>query len=264
MTETKRVFSEMPEKMPEADFECEKHGSYRGCAVKMSFLGNETILNPVCRKCEEEAAAEKAILEEAAQERAKIRRLKAMNIGIIYWSESFETFEAYTPELQKHLETARRFAQDPSGKLVMLGNNGTGKNHLAASILHETGGVIYTAFEIGLRLRQSYSGDSREWEVLGELCETPLLVIDEIGRSKGSDFDMNWLSHVINKRHENLLPLILISNRHLKNDCPENGCEKCLENFFDNDVISRIIEDGEIMKFLGNDYRYKKRAERRA
>jgi DNA replication protein DnaC len=95
--------------------------------------------------------------------------------------------------------------------------------------------------------------------MLKELCEKPLLVINEIGRTKSSDFELNWLSYVINKRHENMLPLVLISNRHLMENCAEGekGCQKCLENFFDNDVISRIIEDGLVIKFTGGDYRMK-------
>jgi len=70
---------------------------------------------------------------------------------------------------------------------------------------------------------------------------------------------------LINKRHANFMPLVLISNRHLKRDCPEDtvkGCPKCLERYFDDDVISRIIEDGEIMKFTGVDYRRKIREKR--
>lgn len=187
------------------------------------------------------------------------KHLKDMNIGRIFWDTDFHLFDAYTDELKAHLKTAENFADNPTGKLVMLGLNGTGKNHLAVSILKKTGGVIYTAFEIGVMLRRSYNGDSKEWEVLKELCEVKLLVIDEIGRTKGSDWELNWLSHVINKRHENLLPLILISNRHLTHDCTQGGCPYCLERYFENDVVSRIIEDGKIMKFTGDDYRYRKR-----
>jgi DNA replication protein DnaC len=115
-------------------------------------------------------------------------------------------------------------------------------------------------------LKRSYGEKfNREWKILGKLCETPLLVIDEIGRTKGMDWEMNWLSHVFNKRHANCRPTILISNRHLMSDCPEGakGCPKCLESFFDNDVISRIVEDGIVMKFAGEDYRYKIRAAER-
>ena len=197
--------------------------------------------------------AEKARLE---AERAK--RLRAMNLGRIYWDEGFGTFEAYTPELKRHLETARSFAANPRGKLVMLGGNGSGKSHLAASILKKTGGVIYTAYEIGVRLRKCFGGADREWEMLDELCGAPVLVIDEIGRTKGSKAELDWLSHMINRRHENLLPVVFVSNCHLKDDCSKDGwCAECFENYFNDDVSSRIAEDGIFMEFTGGDYRLK-------
>jgi len=202
--------------------------------------------------------------EEAAEiGRARVSRLKGMNLGKVYWDKDFDSFDAFSPELKGHLETARRFAANPTGKLVMLGGNGTGKNHLAAAILKYVGGVIYTAYEIGVNLRHSYGGHTREKDVLDGLCYARLLVIDEIGRSKGQESDLNWLSHVINKRHEAMLPLVLISNRHMQADCTGGkDCRKCLENFVDDDVISRIVEDGEIMKFTGGDYREKIRRQR--
>jgi len=200
------------------------------------------------------------VAEKAKAEAARVARLRAMNLGKIFWDKDFDGFEAYSKELSSHLETARNFAANPSGKLVMLGGNGTGKNHLAAAILKTVGGVIYTAYEIGVNLRNAYGGNGREKDVLDELCSARLLVIDEIGRSKGQEADLNWLSHVINKRHEGMLPLILISNRHMRADCPEDtgkGCRKCLENYVDDDVISRIFEDGQVMKFTGADWRGK-------
>jgi len=200
--------------------------------------------------------------ERARLEAERVRRLRAMNIGKIYWDEGFDTFNAYTPELERHLGTARNFAANPKGKLVMLGNNGTGKTLLATSVLKETGGVIYTACEIGVRLRKAYNGDGREWELLDELCNAPLLVVDEIGRTKGSKFEADWLSHVINRRHEDGLPVVFVSNCHFKNNCAEGGCTKCLENFLDNDTTSRAAEDGIVMKFTGGDYRIKTRKAR--
>ena len=203
-------------------------------------------------------AAEKARLE---AERA--RRLKAMRLGRIYWDEGFETFDARTPELKRHLETARAFAASPKGKLVMLGNNGAGKTHLAASILHVAGGVIYTAYDIGVSLRKCFGGDGREWELLDELCGAPVLVIDEIGRTKGSKAELDWLSHMINRRHENFRPVVFVSNCHMKHDCAaKGGCLECFENYFNDDVSSRILEDGVFMEFAGADYRLKIRSRR--
>jgi len=266
MTEPKKLDIQVPEKLPESDFDCPRHGGYRGHAIKMSLLGRARVYDPPCPKCEAEKADEQKRHERDRLDAARMERLASMNIDKMYWGKGFDTFEAHGPELKKHLDTARRFAEKPEGKLVMLGNNGAGKTHLAASILQRTGGIFYTAYEIGVNLRHSYNGSTREKDVLDELCSVPLLVIDEVGRTKeGSGADERWMSHVINKRHANFMPLVLISNRHLKRDCLEDtvkGCPKCLERYFDDDVISRIIEDGEIMKFTGGDYRRKIREKR--
>jgi DNA replication protein DnaC len=187
-----------------------------------------------------------------------------MNIGRKFWNESFETFDDYTDELKEHLATAREFAGKPEGKLVMLGEHGNGKNHLAASILKKTGGLIYRAYEIGLLLRQAMNGSTTEYEVLTRLCETPLLVIDEIEKLKDSEAKNHWLSYVVGKRYDDMLPVIFIGNCHTQNACREKQrpCPKCIEYHLENDILSRIIEDGIIMEFTGDDYRERIRAGR--
>jgi DNA replication protein DnaC len=246
--------------LPEQDIECPVHGIYRGNPYKWSFTGkldDAPIRYPECPKCEEERKEKEAEEKRQRQQQDQQAHFKNMNIGRRYWETDFFNFSVYTDELKHHLKVAVNFANNPDGKLVMLGENGTGKTHLAVSILKKTGGLIYTAFEIGVMLRQTYNGNSQEWNILKDLCDTKLLIIDEIGRSKGSDWDLNWISHIINTRHVGMTPLILISNRHQKQDCPhgEAGCPKCLENFLDNDVISRITEDGIVLKFTGDDHR---------
>ena len=251
------------EYLPERDYECPRHGRYTESPVR---IGLDVIFSPPCPAC---AAEEAVLLAEAGRERrereaaeAREKRLAGLNIGKRLWDESFETFDAYTPELKRHQKVCAAFARNHRGrKLVMLGKNGTGKNHLAASILKITGGRVYTVFEIELLLRRSYSGELREGDVYDMLCGTPVLVIDEIGRHKTGDWEMNFMSYVINKRHENLMPAVFISNKHLGEDCPRGaaGCPDCLHHFLGNDVLSRITEDGEIMYFTGEDYRRRKR-----
>jgi len=256
------------EELPERDYNCIKHGPYRGFPFK--FKWSEKEFEPACPICleefekiQKEAHESKNKSMEAEEERNRIRWLTDLNIGKRLWNESFETFNAYTDELKHHLEICKEFANDPQGrKLIMLGNNGTGKNHLAASILKITGGVIHKLYEVNLMLKQSYFGDFNEWEILCRLCNAEMLVIDEIGRTKGGEWEENWLSYVIDKRHENLMPIILISNKHLKEDCPTGeGCQDCLQNWVGNDILSRIIEDGLVMEFTGEDYRHIKRSQ---
>jgi DNA replication protein DnaC len=162
----------------------------------------------------------------------------------------------------------REFAENPGDKkIVMLGENGNGKTHLAVGALKMIGGLIYTAYEIGLILRESYYGAINQYNFLQTLCGTPLLVIDEVEKVSDTQAKQNWLSHVIGKRYNKMLPVILIANCHSQADCAyyraeKKPCSKCIEYHLENDVLSRIVENGQVMKFTEKDYRYKKRAER--
>jgi DNA replication protein DnaC len=250
-----------PQELPEQDIECPKHGTYRGKPFK-GFgpkRHGDSVSYPECPKCVEERKEkerEQAMVEEKERQ---IQRWDSMNIGKKFWSESLETFNAYTPELAEHHKTAKEFAENPIGKLVMLGEHGTGKTHLAASILKVVGGVMYRAYEVGMLLRQTYNGTSNEYEFLTELCKTPLLVIDELEKIKDSEAKQHWLSYVVGKRYDNMLPIIFIANCHTQEDCQaeKKPCPKCIEYHLENDVLSRIIEDGKTMKFTGEDYREK-------
>jgi DNA replication protein DnaC len=188
-----------------------------------------------------------------------------MNIKPKYYESTFDNFDAYNDELKRHLEMCRKFAKKPEGKLVMLGENGNGKTHLAVSVLKEAGGVIYRAFEIGMMLRQSYDGDLKEWEVYQKLCTTRLLVIDEVEKIKDSQAKQNWMSYIIGERYDQMLPVILIANCHTQKDCiaQKKPCPKCIEYHLENDVLSRIIEDGLVLNFSNTDYREKIRSSRK-
>jgi DNA replication protein DnaC len=238
---------------------CPKHGEYIGETIKFNFLGREKEMNPMCPVCEQELASENARKEEEYRKRHAISRLRSMNIAPRFYEATFDNFSAYNTELRSHLETCRKFTENPDGKLVMLGENGNGKTHLAVSILKVVGGVIYTATEISIRLRQSYGGALNEWEVFNELCTTPLLVIDEVEKIKESEWKNYWMSYIVGKRYDRFLPIIFIGNCHSQRNCREQKkpCPHCLEYHLENDVLSRIIEDGIIMNFSSGDYREK-------
>jgi DNA replication protein DnaC len=254
-------------KLSEKSFDCPRHGPYRGIPHGYYWGGMKepSIINPECPEC----AKEREIIEVeymARKEReSAIARFRAMNIGEKFWYSTFENFDAYNDELKHHLEAAKKFAEKPEGKLIMIGENGNGKNHLAAVILKKTGGLIYTCYEIGFMLRDCYNGINSEGEFFNRLCrDAPLLIIDELDKIKESEAKNNWMSYVIGKRHDNMLPVIFIANGHLQEDCKESKkpCPKCIEYHLENDVISRVFEDGILLKFTSPDYRYKIGSER--
>jgi DNA replication protein DnaC len=254
------------EYLPDDFFECPEHGMYHGKPFMVWDFheGKSFTAKPECPKCAEERAAREAAEAARHKRQSDINRFEAMNIGKKFWDSTFENFDTYNDELKHHLEAAKKFAENPDGKLVMIGENGNGKNHLAAAILKITGGVMYTCSEIGIMLRDCYNGRNSEAELFGRLCNARLLVIDELDKAKESEAKHNWMSHIIGKRYNNMLPLVLIGNGHLQDDCksPKKLCDKCIEHHLENDVISRIFEDAILLKFNSGDYRYKIRSGR--
>jgi DNA replication protein DnaC len=258
------------EELPIQEYSCQKHGVFQAKPVLIPFAVKSKVFDPGCPVCEREEKEREEKLEEERikREREKleeerINRLKEMNIGKKFWKDDFTTFNPYTTELKRYFDICTAFVNDSDGRmLIMLGNHGNGKNHLAAAILKEMGGYMYSVFEMELLIRQTYKGSAGELELYNRLCDAPLLVINEIGKHKIGDWELFFMSYIINKRYENMMPIILISNAHLKENCPDNGCEKCFENYLGDDVISRIIECGEVMTFTGEDYRQRIREAR--
>jgi DNA replication protein DnaC len=240
---------------------CPKHGDYLGKTDRVNLWGRGFDITTMCPVCEKEQKTKEEREEVERIKYSEIQAMRNMNIDELFYESGFDNFKAYNAELREHLETCKTFAENPKGKLVMVGENGNGKNHLAISILKKVGGVIYTAYEIGMMLRDCYNGNGNETDTFDHLCSVPLLVIDEVEKLKDSEAKKNWMSQVVGKRYNRMLPIVLIANGHVQSDCreKEKPCPKCLEYHLENDILSRIIEDGKILKFNSEDYRYKKR-----
>ena len=237
---------------------CEKHGDYTEQTTDIFGFILRTGC-PACEKERDEIEYQEGVRQAKEAER---ERLESLNIEPMYFTSTLDNFIAGSPEQIRALEYARAMVQDRAGKLVLLGSNGTGKTHLAVGIVRVLGGAIYSMYEITTRIRASYVSGAKENElqIVDELARIPMLAIDEIGRTKGSDAETNWLSYIIDKRHTRGLPLMLISNKHTRKTCPDGGCQNCLENYISEDIMSRLAEDGHLVNMIGEDYRRKKRA----
>lgn len=237
---------------------CEKHGEYE---EQKTIIAGVT-LRTGCPICEEERDREEENRFKQAAIDAEIDRLRKSNIEPMYFDSTLDNFFPENNEQDRALKRAQAIVSKRAGKLVLLGTNGTGKTHLAVGVVRVLGGAIYSMYEISTRIRASYVPGAKENElgIVNELASIPMLAIDEIGRTKGSDAETNWLSYVIDKRHARGLPLMLISNKHTRKACPDGGCQNCLENYISEDIMSRLAEDGHLVNMIGEDYRKKKRA----
>lgn len=215
----------------------------------------------VCPECQKEAEVRERERWQENNRAMILAELRGMNIEPEYMAATLGNFITTSPELRKNVEQVRRLIGGELRELVMIGKNGTGKTHLAVAAVKELKGKIYSMYEISTRIRSTYTQRAKEDElsVVDELARTPLLAIDEIGRTKGSGAELDWLSYIIDKRHVRNIPTILISNKHLKKNCPESGCPNCFDNYIGEDVMSRLFEEGLVLHFNGDDYRKRPR-----
>ena len=238
---------------------CDKHKiEYESKQINMPGVITITTMCPLCaqerdREIEQEEKARVASAYEID--------MREMNIEPEFFDATLETYQADTPEQVKAVQTVKRLIAGEIQQIVMTGSNGTGKTHLAIAAVKALGGKIFTMYEITTRIRQSYSARSDETElgIVGELARLPMLAIDEVGRTKGSDAELNWLSYIIDKRHTRGLPTIIISNKHVRKYCPTKGCPDCLENYLSGDVMSRLTDNGVLLQFSWADWRKTKR-----
>lgn len=129
-------------------------------------------------------------------------------------------------DAQRNLEACRRYASSwekclaAGTSMIMIGNCGTGKNHLAVSmakniIRHHLATVEITDV---MRLTRAvkntwrHNSERTEDEVIDHFVSLDLLIIDEVGVQFGTPTEITILQEIINARYESVLPTILISN----------------------------------------------------
>jgi DNA replication protein DnaC len=226
--------------------------------ARVKFLGVER--TPLCLcKCEDEKLKREAELEAQKRKQEIIERKRAEAFPDCNSTSAkdmrswrFEKDDNTNPKIsqmaKRYVEGFEAFKQQGKG-LLLHGPTGTGKTFITACIanaLIDKGyRVLMTSFS---RVENTVFGLSDKQEYYDQLNKYDLLILDDFGVERSTEYKQEIVYHVIDARTKANLPLIVTSNitaQELKN--PKNTNEQR--------VFSRLLKMCHPVAVTGKDRR---------
>lgn len=208
---------------------------------------------PSCNWAALNAAPTDSLAHKAEKLRRSAERLNTLLVGSgitpRFRSSTLDTFvTGGDREKVKALETCRayvdRFEENflAGRSLILAGGVGTGKTHLASGMAqavirqHGVKALVVPVAEIVRVAKGTMAKGAtyNERDVINELAEADLLVIDEVGAQRGSDYELGLVHEVIDRRYQLVLPTVVVSNLRVED----------LKDYIGERAIDRLRQGG--------------------
>ena len=197
------------------------------------------------------------------RERTAHERLGDANIPRRYQHCTLDNFLAYNESLTRAVAQARRLVDAFPAAAVGLfleGQPGVGKTHLAVAVLkaivQRTGarGLFYDTRDLLRVIRSTYDPAIRttELEVLRPVLTADLLVLDDLGAEKTSEWVEETMNLIVNSRYNERRMTIFTSNYP---DIPDDTDQNALIFRIGARMRSRLHEMCEFIEMDAADYR---------
>lgn len=191
-------------------------------------------------------------------------------------SEFDTRYEGAHPSQERALLEARAFVDQypvESSGLLLIGPIGVGKTHLAVGIMKELilkkgiASLFYDYRELLKQIQNSYndSVQATELEVLRPVFETEVLVLDELGAVKPTEWVWDTVSLILNTRYNDNRTTIITTNFENKPAGAVSGArssnrDETLGDRIGERMRSRLHEMCRIIRLDGHDFRQKFRS----
>jgi DNA replication protein DnaC len=217
-------------------------------------------------------------------ERRVARMLERAHIPKRYEHCSLDSYESGFRGANRSLAAAHLrarkfvdgFPMETAGTgLLLTGSIGVGKTHLAVGILQalvaERGasGLFYDYRDLLKQVQNSYNQSvaATELQILRPVFDAEVLVLDELGAAKPSDWVWDTVAHILNTRYNDRRTTIITTNyanaAPLGTESGQNGSaraamrEETLGDRIGERMRSRLQEMCVVVEMQGEDFRQK-------
>ncbi|HMM07196.1 MAG TPA: ATP-binding protein [Clostridiales bacterium] len=258
---------------------CGKELPYRGVvppgeSVKRFYLAS-CDCEQACAKRRQAREEEDIIMIKKAEAESREHYMKMLiaDSGVkgIYQNATFDSFNATTQEQKKAKMAIMKYAVDFSDfqnnpkeikkGLFLHGSVGTGKTLLVSALCndltrHGIRCVFITVDDMMGKIRETFKSDVSEMSVRNEYKNVPVLILDDLGKEKATDWHTSTLFDIIDSRYSNGLITIVTANHNsetLKELLTPKGSKDGTKA---DAIISRLIgASREIIPMYWGDYR---------
>jgi len=216
-----------------------------------------------CPQCiaawEENEKAEQEKIRIQNEEKAKYifnnpeQTLFYIGVGKRHLKCSFENYQGG----EKIKEICKEIVTKPLD-LLLTGNAGSGKTHLAVAIFREwvktqkvttNNALFITVTDLLLEIREVFSDktDKTEAEIVNKYAREQYLILDDLGAEKTSEWSITTLYTIIDQRYRQELPTIVTTNLTID----QIGSQI-------SERIASRLSSGKVIKINAPDYRKKR------
>jgi DNA replication protein DnaC len=181
---------------------------------------------------------------------------KTSNLAPLQIKQTFSSYVEKPGSIQEKAKGQLKQAAEIQRSVLLVGNTGVGKSHLAAAYLNHVislgkPGKFVSLIELMSSLRKTIGAkDGPDWDALLEtytIC--PLLVLDDVGQEKPTEKVNETLFLILNSRINWERPTVVTTNY---------GRDMLLDWGYSPAVVSRL-SSFEVIRLTGEDKRTEKR-----